>query len=70
MCVSFGEIAVCLQVTQRFKIKCCISVSLFSNFGFFVTFLNLKSPSLITLSQELSIKLRKREKFVYFSVRY
>ena len=51
------------SVTQRFKMKYCISVSLFSNFGLFVTFLSLKLPLLITLSQELSKKLRLVKEF-------
>ena len=42
-------------VTQRFKIKYCISVSLFSNLGFFLIFFSLKCPILITLSVKLRL---------------
>ena len=54
---DFGFPFVYIQkpVRQRFKIKFCISVSLFSDFGFIMTFLSLKCPILITLSAKLRL---------------
>ena len=54
---DFGFPFVYIQnsVTQRFQMKYCISVSLFSNFGFFLIFFSLKCPILITLSVKLRL---------------
>ena len=54
---DFGFSFVYIQnsVTQRFQMKYCISVSLFSHFGFFLIFFSLKCPILITLSVKLRL---------------
>ena len=62
---DFGFPFVYIQnsVTQRFKMKYCISVSPFSNFGVFGTFLSHKCPILITLSVKLRLTEQIFENF-------
>ena len=77
MCVSFGEIAVCLQVTQGFKItSLSIGTEIQKKSHILVTnifFQNFKAPKMITLSAELSnlalsFRLKRKQIFSLFEL--